>query len=97
MTSSPAEPRRPRFCLILKAGEQARSHRDRGWNRGLVGGNTDARQHKGEPRLPFNFVVARAFFIIEGRSFLFMETVSPFPLFLWIPIRDQKQTYFFER
>jgi hypothetical protein len=52
---------------------------------------------KGSRGSPLILSLRVLFFIIEGRSFLFMETVSPFPLFLWIPIRDQKQTYFFER
>jgi hypothetical protein len=59
--------------------------------------NTNARQHKGEPRLPFNLSLRVLFFIIEGLSFLFLETISPLPLFFSIPIRDQEQTYFFER
>jgi hypothetical protein len=59
--------------------------------------NLDRRQHKGEPRLPFNFRCACSFFIIEGRSVLVFGNRDPLPLFLAIPIRDQEQTYFFER
>ncbi|WP_168188505.1 hypothetical protein [Pseudomonas sp. A25(2017)] len=55
------------------------------------------RQHKGEPKLPFNFVVACSFFIIEGRPVVVFGSRCPLPLFLAIPIRDQEQTYFFER
>ncbi|ROL63586.1 hypothetical protein BLX41_29575 [Pseudomonas protegens] len=55
------------------------------------------RKHKGEPKLPFNFVVACSFFIIEGRSIVVFGNRGPLPLFLAIPIRDQEQTYFFER
>jgi hypothetical protein len=56
-----------------------------------------ARQHKGEPKLPFNFVVACSFFIIEGRPVVVFGSRYPLPLFLAIPIWDQEQTYFFER
>ncbi|MEX0161769.1 hypothetical protein MRBLPD1_000226 [Pseudomonas brassicacearum] len=59
--------------------------------------NLNARQHKGEPKLPFNFVVACSFFIIEGRPVVVFGSRCPLPLFLAIPIRDQEQTYFFER
>ncbi|MBA1376893.1 hypothetical protein [Pseudomonas brassicacearum] len=55
------------------------------------------RKHKGEPKLPFNFVVACSFFIIEGRPVVVFGSRGPLPLFLAIPIRDQEQTYFFER
>ncbi|WP_438943764.1 hypothetical protein, partial [Pseudomonas sp. N8] len=54
-------------------------------------------KHKGEPKLPFNFVVACSFFIIEGRPVVVFGSRCPLPLFLAIPIRDQEQTYFFER
>ena len=64
--------------------EQARSHR-----------NTNPGKHKGEPRLPFN-VSLRALFIIEGWSIVVFGT-HPLLRFLAIPIRDQEQTYFFER
>jgi hypothetical protein len=37
------------------------------------------------------------FFIIEGRSVVVFGNRDPLPLFLAIPIRDQEQTYFFER
>jgi len=37
------------------------------------------------------------FFIIEGRSVVVFGNRGPLPLFLSIPIRDQEQTYFFER
>ena len=57
----------------------------------------NARQHKGEPKLPFNFRCACSFFIIEGRSVFVFSDRDPLPLFLAIPIRDQEQTYFFER
>ncbi|MBF0640557.1 hypothetical protein ABH911_005975 [Pseudomonas protegens] len=57
----------------------------------------DRRKHKGEPKLPFNFVVACSFFIIEGRSIVVFGNRCPLLLFLAIPIRDQEQTYFFER
>ncbi|OLF53112.1 hypothetical protein BTN82_18680 [Pseudomonas chlororaphis] len=57
----------------------------------------NAGKHKGEPKLPFNFVVACSFFIIEGRSVVVFGNRYPLPLFLAIPIRDQEQTYFFER
>ncbi|UVM09011.1 hypothetical protein [Pseudomonas protegens] len=46
---------------------------------------------------PFNFVVACSFFIIEGRSIVVFGNRCPLLLFLAIPIRDQEQTYFFER
>jgi hypothetical protein len=59
--------------------------------------NPNARQHKGEPKLPFNFVVACSFFIIEGRPVVVIGSRGPLLLFLAIPIRDQEQTYFFER
>ncbi len=55
------------------------------------------RKHKGEPKLPFNFVVTCSFFIIEGRSVFVFSNRDPLPLFLSTPIRDQEQTYFFER
>ncbi|WP_158309788.1 hypothetical protein [Pseudomonas ogarae] len=67
--------------------EQARSHKK----------IPNPRQHKGEPKLPFNFVVACSFFIIEGRPVVVFGSRCPLPLFLAIPIRDQEQTYFFER
>jgi hypothetical protein len=57
----------------------------------------NTRKHKGEPKLPFNFVVTCSFFIIEGRSVVVFGNRDPLPLFLSIPIRDQEQTYFFER
>ena len=57
----------------------------------------NARQHKGEPKLPFNFRCACSFFIIEGRSVVVFGNRGPLPLLLSIPIRDQEQTYFFER
>jgi hypothetical protein len=57
----------------------------------------NARQHKGEPKLPFNFRCACSFFIIEGRFVFVFGNRGPLPLFLSIPIRDQEQTYFFER
>jgi len=60
-------------------------------------GNTNTRKHKGEPKLPFNFVVTCSFFIIEGRSVFVFSNRDPLPLFLSTPIRDQEQTYFFER
>jgi hypothetical protein len=59
--------------------------------------NQNPRQHKGELKLPFNFVVACSFFIIEGRPVVVFGSRGPLPLFLAIPIRDQEQTYFFER
>jgi hypothetical protein len=37
------------------------------------------------------------FFIIEGRPVVVFGSRDPLPLFLAIPIRDQEQTYFFER
>jgi hypothetical protein len=58
---------------------------------------SNARQHKGEPKLPFNFRCAALFLLLRGGLFLFLVTVDPLPLFLSIPIRDQEQTYFFER
>ena len=58
---------------------------------------SDHRKHKGEPKLPFNFVVACSFFIIEGRSVVVFGNRGPLPLFLATPIRGQEQTYFFER
>ena len=51
--------------------------------------------HKGEPKLPFN-VSLRALFIIEGWSIVVFGT-HPLLRFFAIPIRDQEQTYFFER
>jgi hypothetical protein len=59
--------------------------------------NTNARQHKGEPRLPFNLSLRVLFFIFEGWSVFVFGNRFPLPLFLSIPIRDQEQTYFFER
>ncbi|WP_238344734.1 hypothetical protein, partial [Pseudomonas sp. SWRI81] len=44
----------------------------------------DYRKHKGEPKLPFNFVVACSFFIIEGRSVVVFGNRGPLPLF-WRP------------
>ena len=70
------------FC----GSEPARSH---------AGVILNRRQHKGEPRLPFN-VSLRALFIIEGWSIVVFGT-HPLLRFFAIPMRDQEQTYFFER
>jgi len=43
--------------------------------------NLDRRQHKGEPRLPFNFRCACSFFIIEGRFVLVFGTVTLYRCF----------------
>ncbi|AUM69310.1 hypothetical protein [Pseudomonas fluorescens] len=51
------------------------------------------RQHKGEPKLPFNFVVACSFLLLRGGLLLFWQP-WPFTAVLAIPIRDQEQTYF---
>ncbi len=74
------------LSLTDRYREQARSHK-----------KPISRQHKGEPKLPFNFVVACSFFIIEGQPVVVFGSRDPLPLFLAIPIRDQEQTYFFER
>ncbi|VVQ01913.1 hypothetical protein PS914_04154 [Pseudomonas fluorescens] len=68
-----------------------------GEGEGEGGRITNRRKHKGEPKLPFNFVVTCSFFIIEGRSVFVFSNRDPLPLFLSTPIRDQEQTYFFER
>ncbi|MBP5055432.1 MULTISPECIES: hypothetical protein [Pseudomonas] len=56
-----------------------------------------AESTKGSRSSPLIFVVACSFFIIEGRSVVVFGNRYPLPLFLAIPIRDQEQTYFFER
>jgi hypothetical protein len=44
------------------------------------------RQHKGEPKLPFNFVVARALFLLlRGGLFLFLATVTLYRCFYRSP------------
>ncbi|SOB50705.1 hypothetical protein PLUA15_180156 [Pseudomonas lundensis] len=59
-------------------------------------GGANPEQHKGEPELPFN-VLLPALFIIEGAVCCCFCDRGPLLLFLAIPIRDQEQTYFFER
>ncbi len=52
---------------------------------------------KGSRSSPLIFVARALFLLLRGGLFLFLVTVDPLPLFLSIPIRDQEQTYFFER
>jgi len=44
----------------------------------------NARQHKGEPKLPFNFVVACSFLLLRGGLLLFLATVALYRCF-WRP------------
>jgi len=47
---------------------------------------TNARKHKGEPKLPFNFFVARALFLLlRGGLLLFLETVALYRCFCRSP------------
>ena len=68
--------------------QQARYHRNRQ--------NPNRRQHKGEPRLPFNMSLRALFLLLKGGLLLFLELTLLLRFFA-IPIRDQEQTYFFER
>jgi hypothetical protein len=52
---------------------------------------------KGSRSSPLIFVARALFLLLRGGLFLLLVTVDPLPLFLSIPIRDQEQTYFFER
>jgi hypothetical protein len=46
----------------------------------------NAGKHKGEPKLPFNFVVARALFLLlRGGLLLFLETVTLYRCFCRSP------------
>jgi hypothetical protein len=65
--------------MTYRHREQARSHK---------GGveNTNVGKHKGEPKLPFNFVVARALFLLlRGGLFLFLVTVTLYRCFCRSP------------
>ena len=62
----------------------------------LLQKNGDYRQHKGEPRLPFNMSLRALFLLLKGGLLLFLELTLLLRFFA-IPIRDQEQTYFFER
>ena len=53
-------------------------------------------QHKGEPGLPFNMSLHALFLLLKGGLLLFLELTLLLRFFA-IPIRDQEQTYFFER
>ncbi|PCR93742.1 hypothetical protein CP336_24930 [Pseudomonas fluorescens] len=44
----------------------------------------NARQHKGEPKLPFNFVVACSFLLLRVGLLLFLATVALYRCF-WRP------------
>ncbi|WP_220459513.1 hypothetical protein, partial [Pseudomonas sp. MD195_PC81_125] len=46
--------------------------------------NTNPRKHKGEPKLPFNFVVACSFLLLRGGLLLFLATVALYRCF-WRP------------
>jgi hypothetical protein len=55
----------------------------------------DCRKHKGEPKLPFNFVVACSFFIIEGRSIVVFGNRCPLLLFFGDPHPGSRANVFF--
>jgi hypothetical protein len=62
----------------------------------MFGNSGIAESTKGSRSSPL-ILSSRALFIIEGRSVVVFGNRGPLPLFLAIPIRDQEQTYFFER
>jgi hypothetical protein len=57
--------------------------------------NLNARQHKGEPKLPFNLSLRVLFFIIEGRSVVVFGNRCPLPLFFGDPHSGSRANVFF--
>ena len=91
------EPAREGLASIL-SDEPWRLHREQARSHGGIQSSklSNPRQHKGEPRLPFNMSLRALFLLLKGGLLLFLELTLLLRFFA-IPIRDQEQTYFFER
>ena len=83
----------PRFARQTAAPESRAGSLPRGMQLSKL---SNHRQHKGEPRLPFNMSLRALFLLLKGGLLLFLE-LALLLRFCATPIRGQEQTYFFER
>ncbi len=74
--------------LIHRYREQARFHK------GGAMEMANTRKHKGEPKLPFNFVVRALFLLLRGGLLLFLVTVALYRCFCRSPFGIKSKRIF---